>query len=249
MCRILAVKNFSYKKHLPVLKEFMSLATAGKVPRGSRPGHLDGWGIGYYLSNNSDGGKTPVVIKSGAPLTLPQEKAGFLETLKTLNKTPILFAHLRKSAWDDISSSHRDGKNSHPFSYKNYLFAHNGTVRNYQKFIPLIPHKLPGEKPLDTEVIFHFIVSQIEEARDTDNLYTAIKKAFDRIPRISPEFSALNSVFSDGKKIWAYRRFTREPDYYTLYLWKDGASTIISSQIISAPLTPRLISDGEMVEI
>jgi len=216
------------------MEEFCNLAENGAVPTGSAKGHKDGWGIGYYLKKEAQ------VIKSGKSIL--DEKEKFFDSLKKINSSPCLIAHLRKAGWKNTATT----ENAHPFSNGKYLFAHNGTMNDYKTVL----HLPDDTKILDTEAIFHFTLSKI---KPTDPLNSkTLKEILDDLSRRSQDYTALNCVFSDGEKLMAYRNYTKEPGYYTLYLAeeKNTSTNLVCSEILSLTMkNPRPLSNGESVEI
>lgn len=229
MCRILAIKNYNYSKHKGILENFFSLAVTGKTLAGDDPGHCDGWGIGWY------GGKKAKIYKSGRSII--KDKTSFFNAVKEISRSKILIAHLRKSAWKNTASK----ANAHPFCCGNILFAHNGTVRDYEKLITFIPENLkPGKDALDSEVLLSFISGLAKHG-----LRKAIKKSAAHIHK-NNSYSALNCVLSDGKTLFAYRDFVKNSEYYTLYLAKHTGSAIIASEPLSESMQWRILKKNEL---
>ncbi len=222
---MLGIKNFDYRKHQGVIEEFFKLAQSGKTLPGDRKGHLDGWGIGYYPGGNHLN-EQAIVYKSGNSVV--EEKDKFFKKLKEITKSKILIVHFRKSAWENTSKA----KNAHPFRYKNYLFAHNGTIYDYQHLLKmnalasltLSPRSRVGEKGwrsgLDSEVFFRFILGA-----PGDEPTEKIKNAVEEIKN-KRKFSSLTFLFSEGTNLYAYRDYRKSADYYTLY----RNNSLISSQ-------------------
>jgi glutamine amidotransferase len=230
MCRILSIKNFGYTEHKQLLENFFVLAENGKVPPKNPKGHLDGWGIGWYE------GKTAKLYKSGNSVV--EEKEKFFSILEEIKETKILIVHFRKSAWENTNSP----KNSHPFKYKNILFAHNGTIHNYKKILSQINHPRRVNM-LDSEAFFYLIVSMNEE-----NLKEKFKKAVEEI-KIKCDYSSLTCVFSDGENLYAYRSFTKLKDYYTLYYTKTNNSFFICSEPIGKDLNWKILKKEKLFVI
>ncbi|MCX7956387.1 MAG: class II glutamine amidotransferase [Endomicrobia bacterium] len=228
MCRILAIKNFYKEKHQYIIDSFIKLAEKGKVPKGNTPGHLDGWGMGYYIENKSK------IYKSGKSIL---EEINILqENLLELKHSRILLFHLRKSAWENTNSI----DNSHPFKYKNLIFCHNGTIKNYEKLSHYIKlNNIPLQKKLDSEIFFYLIASNFIKNKDI------VVSIFEAINTIKQEcnYTSLTSITSDGKNLYIYRDYTKEPDYYTLYITKYKSSTIVCSEIIDENLKWELLKE------
>jgi glutamine amidotransferase len=228
MCRILAITNFDYKLHKPLVDIFFELSSCGKVPENNTPGHLDGWGVGYYSNGKAR------VIKSGG--SIRKEKARFYGAVKRIGKTPVLILHLRKSAW-----KHTNGKeNSHPFIAKNIIFCHNGTILDYKKL--KLKHRLSNPGALDSEIYFHYFM---------DFAVTGVEKGFRecvKTIKTNNAYTSLTCVFSDGKKLYSYRDFTKRAGYYTLYESKQAGSSFISSEPLGSPKW-KLLKKGKLKTI
>lgn len=212
MCRLLGITNFDYSRHDKIVKNFCELARTGTVMAGDPPGHRDGWGLAFY-----QGGEL-IVHKSGADLMEETDKV--IGILSGIGTAPVVILHLRKSAWDDTAST----RHAHPFHYNKVVFAHNGVVYGYQGLIPAINIPGLGEDALDTEVFFYHFMSAGSLELDRAFLHTVsiIKREY--------KFSALNCLFSDGANLFAYRDYSKEPDYYSLYKAYSENSWFISSQ-------------------
>lgn len=231
MCRLLGVTNFEYSRHHKLVKNFCELARTGTVMAGDPPGHGDGWGLAFYQDGK------PVVHKSGGNLLDEADKV--VGILSGIGKAPVVILHLRKSAWNDTSCT----RHAHPFHCNNVVFAHNGTVYDYQGLIPSIKVPGLGEDALDTEVFFyHFMSSQsLELGRAFLETVSIIKQGY--------KFSALNCLFSDGAKLFAYRDYAKEPEYYTLYKSRSETSSLISSQPLDEDIQWEMMGKEEFLEI
>lgn len=232
MCRILGITNYDFSRHKDLLKGFLKLAQTGKIPEGSSPGHLDGWGIGYYENGKS------LVHKSAGPVI--KEQNDFFQTLKKIESSPILIVHLRKSAWPKTTTK----KNSHPFKNDKYLFAHNGTIFDYKNLLKniTIKHTLaPGA--LDSEVYFHYAINST-----STEIEDGFMKAAGHIRKYN-KYSSLTCIFSDSDNLYAYKEFSKSPDYYTLFQAKSGNSHIICSEPISSKLNWELIKRNYLIVV
>ena len=236
MCRLMGITNFEWVRHDHLVRNFCELARSGAVMPGDPPGHGDGWGLAYYQD------RALVVRKSGGNLL--DEAQEVLEILGRVGKAPLVMLHLRKSAWNDTSST----RHAHPFQYDNTCFAHNGVVYGYQGLLPDIAIPGLGTDALDTEVFFyHFLSAQL-----TSGGALGLGEAFlETVALIRKEyrFSALNCLFSDGAKLYAYRDFTKEPEYYSVYKSCTHTSCIVSSQPLDEAMTWELMDKGEFLEI
>lgn len=229
MCRILGITNFYYSRHQSIVERFCALARSGVVMAGDPPGHEDGWGLAFYQEGEL------IVHKSGANLLGETDKVlGILSTAKT---SPVMILHLRKSAWANTSNT----RHAHPFHRDNTVFFHNGVVYDYQELLPAIT--LPGLEAdaRDTEVFFYHVMSG--KAQDLDRAFLG---SVEHIKR-HHSFSALNCLFSDGAKLFAYRDYAKEPDYYSLLKAFSENSWFISSEPLDENLQWDMMAKEEFL--
>ncbi|PNU19144.1 class II glutamine amidotransferase [Geothermobacter hydrogeniphilus] len=231
MCRVLGITNFNYAKHARIVARFCQLARTGMVMAEDPPGHEDGWGLAFYRNGEL------VVRKSGASLLDETDQViGLLEKART---SPVMILHLRKSAWTNTSST----RHAHPFFLGDTVFFHNGVVYDYQGLLPDIT--LPGLRAdaRDTEVFFYHVMSGTTGDLGRDFLATAA------LIRQKHRFSALNCLFSDSRKLFAYRDYTREPDYYSLHKAYAENSCLVSSEPLDDNLRWEMMAQGEFLAI
>jgi glutamine amidotransferase len=178
-----------------------------------------------------------VVHKSG--LSLLEETDKVIGILGTAQSSPVMILHLRKSAWGDRFST----RHAHPFHLNNTVFFHNGVVYDYQGLIPAIT--IPGlaADALDTEVFFYHVMSG--EAQDLGRAFLETAS----IIKQQHKFSALNCLFSDGVKLFAYRDYAKEPDYYSLYKAFSENSYLISSEPLDENMRWEMIANEEFLAI
>ncbi|BCR04345.1 hypothetical protein DESUT3_14140 [Desulfuromonas versatilis] len=231
MCRVLGITHFDYSRHRNIVERFCELARSGMVMAGDPPGHEDGWGLAFYQEGRL------VVHKSGINLLEETEKVhGILSQAQT---SPVLILHLRKSAWGDRLST----RHAHPFHHDNTVFFHNGVVYDYQGLIPAITLPGLGADALDTEVLFYHVMSGA--AGDLGRAFLDSASVIKQ----KHKFSALNCLFSDGMKLFAYRDFAKEPDYYSLYKAFSANSCLVSSEPLDENLHWELMAKEEFLAI
>lgn len=231
MCRLLGITNFEFPRHRTLVENFCGLARTGMVMAGDPPGHGDGWGLAFYRAGEL------VVHKSGADLL--EETAKVIGILSAAAKSPVVLLHLRKSAWTGTSNT----RHAHPFHYDNVAFCHNGVVYDYKGFLPDI-HTPLGEDALDTEVFFHHFMS----AR-SDDLGQVFLDTVSTIKQRGYRFSALNCIFSDGARMFAYRDYSKEPDYYSLYKAFPENSCVISSEPLGGNIRWEMMRTEEFLAV
>ncbi len=228
MCRMLGLKNFVFRKHREILENFFELATSGKSPPGDTPGHLDGWGIGFYKNGKA------IVHKSGGSIV--EEKREFFETCERVNTSRILLLHLRKSSWSGTSKV----AHAHPFAVGNILFAHNGTIRDFKPLREKIIHDPPPPGALDSEIYFRYVMSFAPL-----DLAKAFGKAACHIRKVHT-YSSLTCLLADGNLLYAFREYTKDPWYYSLYDAPTGEATIVASQPVSPDLRWKMLPKGKL---
>ena len=63
------------------------------------------------------------------------------------------------------------------------------------------------------------------------------------------EYSAANLLIATGDALFAFRRFQRNGEYYTLYMKSGNGHSIVASEPLDAEPGWRLLDDGELVEL
>jgi glutamine amidotransferase len=193
MCRLLGVIA-----NKPVDLEF-SLLRANKPFRNFGKSNPDGWGIGWYENSLAK-----VFKRSLSALNDHR----FDELSKEVS-SKIIIAHVRRGTGGVPSE-----QNSHPFQYKNWIFAHNGSI-DREFLFGLLKDKyrenVKGET--DSEVYFYWILQCIEECR---SVLKGIKKAVKKV--ITNSHTGLNFLLSNGVRLYAFRYSNNSREYYSLYL-------------------------------
>lgn len=231
MCRVLGITNFDYSRHQAMVARFCTLARSGVVMAEDPPGHEDGWGLAFYQDGEL------VVHKSGVNLLEETDKV--FGVLSAVQSSPVMILHLRKSAWTNTSNT----RHAHPFHLGNSVFFHNGVVYDYQGLIPDITRPGLGADARDTEVFFYHVMSGKAQELGQAFLDSAA------IIKQKHTFSALNCLFSDGVKLFAYRDYAREPDYYSLYKACAENSCFISSEPLDENLRWEMMAQEEFLAI
>ncbi len=225
---MLGVKNYVFQKHQNILVHFFELAEKGKTLPGDSPGHMDGWGIGFY-----QGGKARF-HKSGGSLI--DEKQEFFEICRRIRSSKILLVHIRKSAWKETSKT----VHAHPFLIGNILFTHNGTIRDFMALRKKISFNPPPLGAKDSEVYFHYMMSFAPIG-----LVKGFRRAINNIKK-KHRYTSLTCLFTDGDFLYGFREYTRDPWYYSLYYAFDGETKIFSSQPISPNLKWKMLPKGRL---
>ena len=216
MCELLGISSST--KTRPA-RYFKTLRLRGQeLPDGQ--GNPNGWGIALYPD-----GRAVQVIKEDIPAA-SSKLSEFLSTYEHLC-SKIFVAHIRKASRGVVTCS-----NTHPFSRevggRDYVFAHNGTIRNIKKF-PLGRHKPVGST--DSEHLFCHLLNFIEQ-RDTggwtEDHFSEFWKLLVSIncSLTKGKSNKLNMLLSDDETLLAYADFFGNGTLCKLILRNSGEGSI-----------------------
>lgn len=171
----------------------------------------DGWGIGFYSGN------TPLVIKSEKAVY--EDKPKFEEAAEKA-RSRIIIAHVRKASNPRGLSREMliSLENSQPFTYSNYMLAHNGSINIPDEVIKRMGSYADLIKGCnDSEVYFYLLLSLIEGEGDVIAAFRRVEPTLneifneERVTRFESPFTSLNAIFSDGEKLYAFTRYLVNP--------------------------------------
>ena len=155
--------------------------------------HPDGWGLAYYPDESAQIIKEP--LKAGK-----SELSKFLRDYEKV-KSKIFISHVRRSSAGEVS--HKD---THPFSRetigREYVFAHNGTLREFEDWLKLGKGFRPIGKT-DSEYVFCHLLNHFERRRIdywTKDEFDWLAKKLEKIN----EFGKFNCIFSNGEFLFCY---------------------------------------------
>lgn len=154
-----------------------------RVPNPPQPG---GWGIGFYQQGE--------VLRRLSPL----ERSGPLDFRDMARgvRTAVLIGHVRRA-----SAGRPTAANTHPFRYRDWLFAHSGEIPRLDDLRPSLLQNVPlflernvsGET--DSEILFHMMLAHLHRLNVLDAPETPIDAACEAIRRAIREADeALASV-------------------------------------------------------
>lgn len=209
----------------------------------------DGWGIGWFESG---------AFKVEKSHQSSFESKNFDELVKII-KSKIFIAHVRKASSGKVSK-----ENSHPFIFKKWIFAHNGTVdKSFIESLLVPPYNENfTSEPIDSEVYFRYVIQCIDSEKD---VFTGIKKALKDVVRKGC-FGA-NFLLSDGEHLWGFRYgyklfwlyrdpkspfYERSKETYLLIRSKELANekaVLIASEEITKDEKWEPISDGDIIVV
>ncbi len=193
-------------------KEFIKLADD----------HCDGWGIATTTSNKASLFKEPVAATKSAT---------FAEQLEKYRSKAALL-HLR---WATEGMAVNEN-NTHPFTYEDITFIHNGSITPPTALDSLIDKKYLqlAKGNTDSERYFLYLLTQIEK----HGFVEGVKKGLTYI-KDNCSFSSINMMIINQSTFIAaciYNqdkipdKFKDSPDYYHLkYTKRDGQVVVASS--------------------
>ncbi|MBO3799923.1 MAG: class II glutamine amidotransferase [Candidatus Brockarchaeota archaeon] len=207
MCRLLGamfVESNTVENHLLDAEcSIFKQAVKGK--------QSDGWGIGFYV------GRVPIVFKSEKAVYEEEER--FKEVVKS-TKGRIIIVHVRKASNPRGLPRERliSPESSQPFYHSNYLLAHNGSINIPDEVIKRLGYYRELVKSNnDSEVYFYLLLSLIEKENDVITAFKNVEKTLMEIfieekpSKFETPFTSLNTIFSDGEKLYAFSRYLTNP--------------------------------------
>ncbi|MFN7135475.1 MAG: class II glutamine amidotransferase, partial [Myxococcales bacterium] len=149
MCRL-----FGFRSPVPGMVHRSLVQESNCLGLQSRE-HPHGWGIGFY--NGRD-----ITLSRAAGAAF--EDADFARISGLVNSDCVV-AHVRKASVGNIGI-----QNSHPFRYEQFLFAHNGTLEDFDRLVrePMEALIAPDFRPLirgetDSERCFFLFLTILRE--------------------------------------------------------------------------------------
>lgn len=171
--------------------------------------HADGWGVAYYENSH------PTVVRRELAAF---EDRHFSHTAERMYTNTVV-AHVRLATVGEPRV-----ENAHPFHYRSWAFAHNGTVREFDTVRPwMLEDTDPDFQDLrggttDSEHIFHWLLSRMhrhgvglnQRHYDPEILIDIVADSVDTIADWCQEAGAdqptkLNFVLTDGNVLIATR--------------------------------------------
>lgn len=161
--------------------------------------NADGFGLAWY---NFEVSQEPGIFKSVQPAWNDSN----LKHLAGKIRSKCFLAHIRASTVGDVTFN-----NCHPFSYKQYSFAHNGTIRNFTAIRKALINKLNDDllahvkAQTDSEHLF-FLIMQFLHENPSGGLEQAVKSTFawvvnEQKNKGEKHFAKLNIVITNGEQM------------------------------------------------
>jgi predicted glutamine amidotransferase len=229
MCRMIAFASAEPLDVGPYLASLARFCESGNLVAGweKRPGgnHPDGWGVAWRAGDEIR------MVKSGNPAASDP----LLFSMRAV--TDRFIGHVRYASNPETVCA----ANSHPFQTLGVTLAHNGT------FYGKIGAEGDARKVSDTVVFLELLEDRWVERTLTGLSETLRGMLSDR--DLVGEYSAANLLIAVDDRLFAFRRFHRNGEYYTLYLKSGEGLTVVASQPLDAEAGWRLLADGELVEL
>ena len=163
--------------------------------------HPDGWGLGWYE------GPAPRVVRSLTPAHGDEE----FEKLSNYVSARTVLAHVRKASVGRVAV-----ENTHPFQRGPWLFAHNGTLPEWdrirapleEQIDPSLRSSLRGET--DSERCFLLFLTRLRkrcavEEADVESAAAALAEAVAAVKALADSAST-TFIATDGRMMVACRR-------------------------------------------
>ena len=182
--------------------------------------HGDGWGIAACNEQEHP----QLLIEP----TRAKESKGFDQAAHNL-KTNGALLHLR---WATGNLAINEG-NTHPFTYHDYSFMHNGALIPPESIDSFIEPKFAALKrgQTDSESYFYLIVTEIEKFGVEQGIRSAIN-----IIRANAVYSSINCMFLTPTEFYVVNEHNDEriphgelPGYYDLFYRNDGKEVLVAS--------------------
>ena len=182
--------------------------------------HGDGWGVAS-IDNHSH---TNLIVEP----TRAKESAKFAEVTSSLKSDGALL-HLR---WATQGLQVNEG-NSHPFTFGDISFMHNGDIKPAKSLDPYVDPELKNAMRGDTdsERYFYSIISASKKSNLIEGALEAVRKIREKL-----FYSSINAMLLTPDKYIVISEHNNDripegegPDYYELYYRKDAKGILVSS--------------------
>jgi predicted glutamine amidotransferase len=144
--------------------------------------HDSGWGVAHY----ADGAPSVERFPQAAHVD-----PGFPAAAKAVAR--LMVVHVRRATVGGLKL-----ENTHPFSRGRYTYCHNGTILDPKRLRELADRDPLGET--DSEHFFNLLLTVL----DADDVIGSLRRTVDEVCSRC-RFSALNFLFCDGERLYAYR--------------------------------------------
>ena len=176
----------------------------------------DGFGVGWYGT-----GATPGLYKGVQPAWSDEN----LHDLASQIKTPMFMAHVRATTGTAVQRT-----NCHPFRHENWLFQHNGAIREFPRvkrdlvlaISPSLFSEISGST--DSEIMFHLALTFGLK----DDPVAGVEKMIGFVEEVGHSHGVTHPMqmtlaILDGRTLYAFR-YSSEGNSRTLFHSADVAT-------------------------
>jgi len=154
--------------------------------------HPDGWGVSYYVNGY------PHVVKSDRTAL----DDSIFKKVSGVVSSQTVIAHIRNATLGKVNIL-----NTHPFQFGNWTFAHNGNIKNFDKYRDEIISNIAPELKrfilgtTDSEAFFYFLLTRLQEKVELDEkdcpietLSYVVRNAIEELVSIIGEYSKVDDA-------------------------------------------------------
>ncbi|MEV0902589.1 class II glutamine amidotransferase [Actinoplanes sp. NPDC049802] len=175
----------------------------------------DGVGVGWYPV---DAAAEPALFRAVGPAWSDVN----LRELARSTSSPLFLAHIRASTGTPVQQS-----NCHPFRFQNWLWVHNGSIREFARLkrdlvLAVDPELYPSMAgSTDSEVMFHLAITYGLRDRPV----AAVERMAGLVESVArrhgvPDPLQMTVGATDGDRIWTFR-YSSEGHSRSLYYSTD----------------------------
>ena len=193
MCRLYTFRsNFPSRVECELIESQNSLLSQS-IEDSTGESNLDGWGLGIY------NGGVPHVARQ---VQFAANSARFRREAGHAQSTNVV-AHVRRATFGVPRFD-----NTHPFAFRSYMMAHNGTIGSFPKLRPYLLELMAGHHrqairgSTDSEHFFHLFLSRREQFPD-HSLADTLRRSISDVVELSGKVAmaaelSLNIILTDG---------------------------------------------------
>jgi glutamine amidotransferase len=203
-------------------------------------GQALGWGVGFYQAGEVLMRRRP--IDDREEIDLAKQCADV--------RGDVVLGHVRSATVGTLRT-----ENTHPFRYRQWLFAQTGTVAQFDairdRLIASVPEFLRGgiRGETDAEILFHVYLSFLHDAGRLNDLVVepaavreALRSSLQVIDGMTAEVGgqpgAINLMITNGEYLVAAHRATKMA--YRVFAGRNDAEAVIGDDVSLKRKTPEL---------
>jgi predicted glutamine amidotransferase len=220
----------------------------------------DGWGVSHYV------GGIPVVERSPNPVYKEKDRFAAVASRARSN---IVVAHIRDASNPKhLARSKLIGiENTQPFCDGKYVFAHNGTINLPDELEAELGEYRNAVKGVnDSEVYFWFLMKEIHTGKTPIQAFRTFVERLDELwikfagnhKDSSFPYVGLNTILSDGEKIYAFCKFheeyadrpslcRRDQSYWQMSYLTGDRRFIVASEPLTTNGNWKVLDSGEVL--